>query len=130
MRLTGPLENLSCHFQVAGIEFSGLWHVLLSSVHTFYFEVEGEAGVLSPWKLRASDEFTEPFGQGRCQPALKMFSPFCFLPLPWPSLMALLFMNLQLRNLKPVNVTDPAGFVSPLCEDGCCRLPEHRQFHR
>lgn len=61
MRLSDSLENLRCHFKVAGTEFSSLWCFFVSSTHTFYSGLEGEADVLSPWKRGASDELTQPF---------------------------------------------------------------------
>lgn len=70
------------------------------------------------------------FGQGICQPTVKILSSFCFPDLLWPPLMWLLFMHLKPKKLKPVTVTDPAGFVSPWLESGCCILPEHMQYHR
>ena len=61
MCLSDSLENLSCCFKVAETELSGLWRFFVSSMHTFYSGVEGEAGVLSPWKCGASDELTQAF---------------------------------------------------------------------
>lgn len=49
LRLSGCLENLSCHLKVASIEFSGHWRFLPCIL--FILGVEGEAGVLSsPWE--------------------------------------------------------------------------------
>lgn len=130
MRLSDSLENLRCHFKVAGTEFSSLWCFFVSSTHTFYSGLEGEADVLSPWKRGASDELTQPFWAEELSAYCENVLPILFPQSSHHCLRYDLFVNLRPKNLNAVIVTGPTGFVWPRCRDGCRLLPEHRQFHR
>lgn len=66
-------------YKVARIEFSSLWCFLPSSLHTLILGVEEEAGVLSsPWKHRASDQFTVLFWAGELPAYAESSVPILF----------------------------------------------------
>ena len=77
--LSDSLENLRCHFKVAGTEFSSLWRFFLFLPRTLFILGWRERLVFcllgNMELLMNTPSF---FGQRSCQPIVKMFSPFCF----------------------------------------------------
>ena len=129
--LSDSLENLRCHFKVAGTEFSSLWHFFCFFHAHFLFWAGGRGWYfvsLETWSFW----WTHPAFLGRGVVSLLWkCSPHSVSPELAPlSLMWLLFVNLRPKNLNAVTVTGPTGFVWPWCRDGYHLLPERRQFHR